>query len=87
MAVGAPLPALFIDLAAATGGRAFGARDRARARGDALRSLAAVLRAQYLLGYTPGTRSARRARVAQRSRRGAAALGSPVRTRQGYWTR
>jgi len=78
-------PPLFHDLAAATGGEAFAVRNPARV-GATLRTLAAGLRAQYMLGYVPpqtATSAAewRRVRVVTRK------SGLTVRTRQGYWTR
>jgi Ca-activated chloride channel homolog len=84
VAVGAAAPPLFVDVAAATGGRALGVRDPSRLRAT-LRTLAGELAAQYLLRYAPSRR------VTTRAWRGVevrvARPGLAVRTRRGYWTR
>jgi Ca-activated chloride channel family protein len=83
IALGSRQPPLFAELAAATGGRSFRARDQPTLE-DAVRSIARDLRYQYLLGYSP-TRPAAVAPHGWRSIR--VAVDDPqavVRARDGY---
>jgi Ca-activated chloride channel family protein len=52
IALGSRMPPLFPELAAATGGRSFAAKDQ-KALENAVREVARDLRYQYLLGYAP----------------------------------
>jgi Ca-activated chloride channel homolog len=54
VAFGESRPAVFAELAALTGGRSFHIRD-ARRLPETVRAIAAELRHQYLLGYSPST--------------------------------
>jgi Ca-activated chloride channel family protein len=85
VALGRRLPPLFAEVAVATGGRSFHARDGARLDG-ALSDIARELRHQYLLGYAPPERAEaeaqRRWRTIQvRVRK----PGARVRARDGYY--
>jgi Ca-activated chloride channel family protein len=82
IALGPRRPPLFAELAAATGGRSFLVRDR-RALDEAVVSIAAELRRQYLLGYAPSRPWTRRGEwrtIAVRVAR----PGVQVRARDGY---
>jgi Ca-activated chloride channel family protein len=85
VAVGSPAPSLFVQLSAATGGRAFTVRDPTRLD-DALRDLTRELRAQYLIGYVPA-RDVSARREWRTIRVDVKRQGVTARTRQGYWTR
>ena len=84
VALGRSRPGLFAEIAAATGGRSFHARDR-RALDDVMRQVARELRHQYLLGYSParplteGPGEWRTIRV-----RVDGSAGARVRARDGY---
>jgi len=52
VAMGRTRPAIFAELASLTGGRSFQPRDATQLR-DTMGTIAAELRHQYLLGYTP----------------------------------
>ncbi len=83
IALGSRKAPLFAELAAATGGRSFWARDQ-RTLEDAVRTIARDLRYQYLLGYSP-THPAAGSPGAWRSIR--VAVDDPravVRARDGY---
>jgi Ca-activated chloride channel family protein len=83
IALGSRQAPLFAELAAATGGRSFRARDQ-RTLEDAVRTIARDLRYQYLLGYSPN-RSAAGPPGAWRSIRVAVDdPGAVVRAREGY---
>lgn len=87
VALGKSSPALFSDLAAVSGGRSFHVRD-ARRLEEALRTVAADLQQQYLLGYTPerglvSTSPDEWRRITVRVKR----AGVAVRARDGYYVR
>jgi len=84
VALGRSRPGLFAEIAAATGGRSFHARNRA-ALDDAMRQIARELRHQYLLGYSP-TRSVAEGRGEWRTIRVQVngVPGARVRARDGY---
>jgi Ca-activated chloride channel homolog len=86
VAFGRTRPAVFAELATLTGGRSFHVQD-ARALPDAMRAIAAELRHQYLLGYSPSKplvagRDEWRSISVSVERR-----GMRVRTRDGYLVR
>lgn len=87
VAIGKTQPQLFRDVAAVTGARAFHVRDTARLD-ETLRTIAADLHEQYLLGYSPsrplvaGTTAEWR-RITVRVKR----TGVTVRARDGYYVR
>jgi Ca-activated chloride channel homolog len=86
IAFGRTRPPVFAELAALTGGRSHHVKD-ARQLPEALRAVAAELRNQYLLGYSPsrpiapGTREWRSITVATER------PGASVRARDGYLVR
>ena len=87
VAIGKVQPQLFSDVAAVSGGRAFHVRDTARLD-QTLRSIAADLQEQYLLGYTPSKplvpgATAEWRRITVRVKR----PGVTVRARAGYYVR
>lgn len=83
VALGRDRPRLFVELAAATGGRSFHARDR-HALDETMQSIARELRHQYLLGYSP-TRSLSEGPGEWRAiRLEVSAPGARVRAREGY---
>jgi Ca-activated chloride channel family protein len=83
IAFGRSRPGLFAELATLTGGRSFHVRD-SRQLPETLRAIAAELRNQYLLGYSPsrrivpGTNEWRSIDVAVQH------PGATVRARDGY---
>ena len=87
VAFGKTQPALFADLATVSGGRSFHVRD-ARRLDETLRTIAAELQQQYLLGYSPGrpfveaSRNEWR-RITVRVKK----PGLAVRAREGYYVR
>jgi Ca-activated chloride channel homolog len=86
IALGKTRPPLFAELAAITGGRSAQVTDLRRLP-ETLTSIAADLREQYLLGYTPqrpfgSTPEYRSLRVVVKGR-----ADVTVRARVGYWTR
>jgi Ca-activated chloride channel homolog len=84
IAIGKQRPPLFAELASATGGRSVHVTDLKRLP-DTLKSIASELRAQYLLGYTPG----RPLSGASEWRALRVTVRRPdvkVRARPGYWT-
>ncbi len=82
VAVSATRPALFAELASATGGRSFQATE-ARALRAALTGIAAELRAQYLLGYVPDMATRETGRWRKITVR-VSTPGTRVRAREGY---
>ena len=87
VAIGKVQPQLFTDVAAVTGARAFHVRDTARLD-ETLRTIAANLHEQYLLGYTPtrplaGAASKEWRRITVRVKR----PNVLVRAREGYYVR
>lgn len=83
VALGPEMPALFTDLAALTGGRAWHQED-ARELPATLQAIAAELRRQYLIGYTPSrpfTAGGGWRDIDVRVRR----PGAVVRARDGYY--
>ncbi len=87
VALGKIQPALFVDLASVSGGRAFHVRD-SRRLDETLRTIASDLQQQYLLGYSPtrpfveASRNEWR-RITVRVKR----QGLTVRARDGYYVR
>jgi Ca-activated chloride channel family protein len=83
IAIGAARPPVFAELAVATGGRSFFAKDP-RELAPALATIARELRFQYLLGYVP-------AHPADRSWHSIEVSvdrpGARVRARDGYYSR
>ncbi|HUF23475.1 MAG TPA: VWA domain-containing protein [Vicinamibacterales bacterium] len=85
VALGRAMPPLFSDLAELSGGRAYHQRD-ARELPATLRAIAAELRRQYLIGYTPTrpfTATGRAWRDIEVRARGD---GLTVRARDGYYS-
>jgi Ca-activated chloride channel family protein len=85
IATGRARPPLFAELAGATGGRSFQARD-ARALETALATIARELREQYLIGYAP----ARAPEESAQWRSITVTVNKPnvrVRARDGYYSR
>jgi Ca-activated chloride channel family protein len=85
VATGRTRPAVFAELAAASGGRSFHAADL-RALPTTLAAIAQELRLQYLLGYTPA-RSAEEQRGWRSIRVTVNRPGVRVRARDGYFVR
>lgn len=83
VALGRERPRLFAELAAATGGRSFHARDR-RALDDTMRSIARELRHQYLIGYSPTRPLSEGPGEWRAIRLEVSAPGARVRAREGY---
>ncbi len=87
IAVGRDRPPLFAELASVTGGRSMHATDERQLQ-QALTALAAELRVQYLLGYTPEPRVSADAVTGWRSIRVRVnRVGTRVRARDGYVAR
>jgi len=85
VALGRAMPALFSDLAELTGGRAYHQRD-ARELPATLRAIAAELRRQYLIGYTPTRPFAAAGRAWRDIDLRARPAGLTVRARDGYYS-
>lgn len=93
VALGRSLPALFTGMAALTGGRAFHVRDTRRLP-ETLRTIAAELRQQYLIGYAPSRPDGAEPRAGVRGEPGwrdiDVGVNRPrvtVRARDGYYAR
>lgn len=85
VALGRDLPPLFSDLAAITGGRAYLPRD-ARNLPATLQEIAAELRRQYLIGYTPSRPFGTGARMWRDISVSVRRPGVTVRARDGYYS-
>lgn len=85
VALGRAMPALFRDLAELTGGRAYHQRD-ARQLPATLQAIAAELRRQYLIGYTPTRPFAAGGSVWRDIDVRARRAGLTVRARDGYYS-
>jgi Ca-activated chloride channel homolog len=83
IAIGPSRPPVFAELAAATGGRSFFAKER-RDLAAILTTIARELRSQYLLGYVPSRTGERGWRAIEVS---VARPGARVRARDGYYAR
>jgi Ca-activated chloride channel homolog len=86
VALGRRLPALFSQLAAVTGGRAFHQRSTRRLP-ETLRAISAELRQQYLIGYTPARPFMAGAEAWRDIDVRVTRPGVTVRARDGYYAR